>query len=169
MNQAISMKLVGVALPTLAALRSAILQSQDAESAVNTLREAGYAGGEGVFDAFEQWLAETGQTSGSADMALKEFGDRVEEFLRNSGWGDVAFSHDESEGIAMIDIDRCWEMSNGNEGEGCHVTTGMLAGFFGRVAGYPMSVMETECCEGGRCKFVLGNADVMQYRWEALS
>ena len=169
MNQISAMRLVGVSVPTLASMRSTIMQSQDPESAVNALREAGYVGGEGVYDAFEQWLAETGQTSGSADMGLKEFGDRIEEFFRNSGWGETTFSHDESEGIAIVDIDGCWEMAGSNEGDGCHVTTGMLAAFFGRVAGYPVSVMETECSEGGHCKFVLGNDEVMQSRWEALS
>jgi len=169
MTETMTMKLVGVALPTLTAMRSAIVESQDPESAVNALREAGYAGGEGVYDAFEQWLAETGQTSGSGDMELKEFGDRIEEFFRNSGWGEMTFSHDESEGIAMVDIDGCWEMAGSSGGDGCHVTTGMLAAFFGRVAGYPISVMETECSEGGRCKFVFGNDEVMQSRWEALS
>ena len=169
MTETITMQLVGVALPTLTAMRSAIVHSQDPESAVNALREAGYAGGEGVYAAFEQWLAETGQTSGSADMGLEEFGDRMEEFFHNAGWGELTFSHDESEGIAMVDVDGCWEMSGSNDGDGCHVTTGMLAAFFGRVAGYPISVMETECSEGGRCKFVLGNDEVMQSRWEELS
>ena len=169
MNHTTEMKLVGIAVPTLAAMRSAILQSQDPELAVNALREAGYAGGEEVYDAFEQWLAETGQTSGSGDLALKDFGDRIEEFFRSAGWGEMTFSHDESKGVAMVDIDGCWEMSGSTEGDGCHVTTGMLAAFFGRVAGYPISVMETECSEGGRCKFLLGNDEVMQSRWEALS
>jgi predicted hydrocarbon binding protein len=70
--------------------------------------------------------------------------------------------------VAILDIESCWEAADaGEEAIGCHITTGLLAAFFGSVAGYPVSVMETECSEGGRCRFVLGNAEVMQYRWES--
>jgi hypothetical protein len=47
---------------------------------------------------------------------------------------------------------------------------GMLASFFGKLAGYPVSVMETECRSAGgdQCRFLLGNSEVMAYRWEKL-
>jgi predicted hydrocarbon binding protein len=169
MTEATAIKLVGVAIPTLRELRSRVLSGGDTDSAVNGLREAGYAGGEAVYDAFEQWLDEAGDGNVTGDLALSDFGDKVGEFFRNAGWGDLSFWHDESEGIAMVDIENCWESEGSdNEASGCHITTGVLAAFFGRVAGYPVSVMENECSEDGRCRFVLGNAEVMQYRWESL-
>ena len=167
MTEATAIKLVGVAIPTLRELRSQVLSGGDDESAVNGLREAGYAGGEAVFDAFEQWLDETGGGIVTGDLRLNDFGDKVREFFRNAGWGDLTFSQDESEGVAMIDVENCWESTGSDEeASGCHITTGVLAAFFGKVAGYPVSVMETECSEQGHCRFVLGNAEVMQYRWE---
>ncbi len=165
MTEAMAIKLVGVAIPTLRELRAAVLANGDADRAVNALREAGYAGGEAVHDAFEQWLADRGEASPTGDLSLTDFGERVETFFRDAGWGDITFSHDETEGVAMLDIDGCWE--SGEDAAGCHITTGALAAFFGRIAGYPISVLETECSEGGRCRFLLGNAEVMQYRWES--
>jgi len=169
MIEATAIKLVGVAIPTLRELRGVVLRSGDAHSAVGALRDAGYAGGEAVYDAFEQWLDENGD-AGPGDLSLEEFAERVGSYFRNAGWGEITFSSDESEGIAMLDIDGCWESSEaGEEAIGCHVTTGLLAAFFGKVAGYPVSVMETDCSENGRCKFILGNAEVMQHRWESIS
>ena len=72
-----SLKLVGVAIPTLRELRAAVLSSNDPDAAVNALREAGYAGGEAVHAAFEQWLAESGTASETGELALDEFGERT--------------------------------------------------------------------------------------------
>lgn len=163
--------LVGVAVPTLRGLRSAVLSSSDQESAVGALRDAGYAGGDSVFDAFEQWLAESREdgSQAAADLPLDEFGDLAATFFRNAGWGQVEFSQDEAEGVAMVDISSCWEGEGGGDA-GCQLTTGLLASFFGKIAGYPVAVLETECCmgSGSRCRFLLGNAEVMQYKWEEI-
>jgi predicted hydrocarbon binding protein len=159
--------LVGVAIPTLKELRSAIVATSP-DTSVEVLREAGFAGGAAVHSAFENWLAETGPASKADDLPLDVFGRRTTDFFRNAGWGEVTFSEDEGEGVAIVDIVDCWE---GDAAGGCHVTTGMLAAFFGAIAGYPVAVLETECCEGAesRCRFLLGNAEVMQHKWELLA
>lgn len=168
-------QLVGVALPTLMELRSAVLKSAEPDTAVNALREAGFAGGESVHAAFEQWLGESAEgESGdrtpidASELLIDEFGERAARFFRDAGWGDVAFSQDDAEGVAIVDIVDCWEGSGTAPGYGCHITTGLLAAFFGRIAGYPVAVLETECCEGegSRCRFLMGNAEVMNYKWE---
>ena len=165
-----TVQLVGVAIPTLRQLREAVLSSADTDNAVNALREAGYAGGEAVYAAFEQWFEETRAEDSAAtpaDLPLDEFGSAAAAFFRNAGWGEVAFSHDDGDGVAMVDITSCWEGASGDD-SGCHVTTGLLASFFGTIAGYPVAVLETECCSGSssRCRFLMGNAEVMQYKWE---
>lgn len=166
--------LVGVAVPTLRQLRSAILSSAQPTDAVVALREAGYAGGESIHSAFERWLIETdaAQVSDAGELPLEHFGDQAATFFHDAGWGDVKFSHDEDEGIAMVDITNCWEAAGTEPSEdpGCHVTTGMLASFFGKIAGYPVAVLETECCHGddSRCRFVMGNTDVMNYKWQEM-
>ncbi len=160
--------LVGVAIPTLRELRRAVLESSDADRAVGALRDAGYAGGDAVFEAFENWLGESGGGSAS-DLPLEQFGDSAAAFFRNAGWGNVAFSHDEGEGVAIVDISSCWEGGAGGDA-GCQLTTGLIASFFGKIAGYPVAVLETECCAGAdsRCRFLMGNAETMQAKWDAL-
>lgn len=176
-------QLIGIAIPTLRELRGATLARLSTDpageaDAVDALRAAGYAGGQAVYDAFEQWLAEeetpaafVGHRS-APDLTLKEFGDRAARYFRAAGWGLVEFGADPNESVATLEMENCWEAGTSGTATApsCHVTTGMLAAFFGRLAGYPVSVMETECCSAGaeRCRFLLGNTEVMAFRWEQL-
>ncbi len=175
MMETSNLYLVGVAVPTLRQLRSTVLSTAEPADAVTALREAGYAGGESIYSAFERWLAETGSSdkSNAGELPLEQFGDRAATFFRDAGWGNVRFSHDEDDGVAVVDITNCWE-ADGSEPGGepaCHLTTGMLASFFGKIAGYPVAVLETECCHGdsSRCRFLMGNADVMNYKWQEIN
>ena len=54
---------------------------------------------------------------------------------------------------------------------GCYLTSGLLADFFGRVAGTPLAVMEVECRSMGsqRCRFLLGSAETMQYVYNGMT
>lgn len=169
-------RLIGIAIPTLRELRGATLAALSVRpsgeaDAVDALREAGYAGGDAVYEAFELWLQEMDR-SAAPDLTLDEFGDRAAEYFRAAGWGDVEFDSRQDDGIATLTIAECWEVDRrgAEDAPSCHVTTGMLAAFFGRLAGYPVSVLETECCSGGaeRCAFMLGNSDVMTFKWEQL-
>jgi uncharacterized protein len=169
-------RLIGIAIPTLRELRGATLATLSAgpsgeADAVDALREAGYAGGDAVYEAFEAWLRELDSSAGP-DLTLDEFGERAAEYFRAAGWGDVEFDPRQDDGIATLTISDCWEGSPaaGEVAPSCHVTTGMLAAFFGRLAGYPVSVLETDCCSVGaeRCSFMLGNSDVMTVKWEQL-
>jgi predicted hydrocarbon binding protein len=168
--------LVGVAIPTLRELRSAVLRTSSPDDAVTALREAGFAGGDAVHAAYERWLAESGITdpaegrADSGELTIGEFGRATSRFFRDAGWGDVTFSANEDEGVAVVEIANCWEGSASSVASGCHITTGLLAAFFGRIAGYPVAVLETDCCggDGSSCRFLMGNSEVMQYQWEQL-
>ena len=176
-------RLIGIAIPTLRELRAAALSRHASDAAgdaegVDSLRAAGYAGGEAVYDAFEQWLAEEPSAQSSTasrsapDLTLQEFGERAARYFHAAGWGQVEFNAAHEEGVASLTMENCWEAdADGSEpGPSCHVTTGMLAAFFGRLAGYPVSVMEIDCrsASAERCRFLLGNSDVMAYKWEQL-
>jgi predicted hydrocarbon binding protein len=168
--------LVGVAVPTLLELRAAVVSSISPDDAVTALREAGFAGGGAVYSAYEEWLAESGSVepqSGRVDageLSLDEFGATTSRFFFDAGWGKVTFSRDEEEGVAIVDVEDCWEgaAAGASAPHGCHITTGLLAAFFGRIAGYPVAVLETECCggDGTRCRFLMGNEAVMTALWE---
>lgn len=169
-------RLIGIAIPTLKELRLTLLaqisagRSDDA-AAVDALREAGFAGGQAIFAAFEQWLAENG-AGAAGDLTVEEFGDRAAKYFRDAGWGSVEFDGGSEDGVAVLSIDQCWEAGadENDDNPSCHITTGMLASFFGQVAGFPVAVMETECRSSGgnRCKFLLGNSEMMEYKWEHL-
>lgn len=178
-------QLIGIGIPTLRELRLGILanggESDGSGDPVRVLREAGFAGGDAVFEAFQNWLAESVSAGGShpatdaadaAELPLPEFGERAAKFFRDAGWGEVTFTAREADGVAEVGIADCWESDGGTDAAmpGCHVTTGMLAAFFGRVAGYPVAVLETECSGSGsgRCSFTMGNADVVNHEWERL-
>ncbi|HEX2723211.1 MAG TPA: hypothetical protein VHM24_09855, partial [Gemmatimonadaceae bacterium] len=99
MTEPSSLNLVGVGIPTLQLLRGSVLSGHASGTAVVNLREAGFAGGEAVYSAFERWLSETrsdgGESAGVVDpgtLPLEEFGLRAAEFFRNAGWGNVTFA-----------------------------------------------------------------------------
>ena len=173
MTETATRQLIGIAIPTLKQLRAATIAG--GADAVDELREAGFAGGQAVYEAFEQWLGETctSQDAQSAsELTIDEFGVCAARYFRDAGWGAVEFETMEDEGVAALSMDNCWESDqHGIDAEpSCHITTGMLAAFFGKLAGYPVAVMETECrsANGERCRFLLGNSAIMTYHWEKI-
>lgn len=170
MTDTAARQLIGIAIPTLKELRAATLAGR--VDAVDALREAGFAGGPAVYEAFEQWLGETSASTqrSASELTIEEFGDRAARYFRDAGWGAVEFETMEDEGVAALSMDNCWESDalGINAEPSCHITTGMLAAFFGKLAGYPVAVMETECrsANGEKCRFLLGNSEIMTYHWE---
>jgi len=177
MTDATARQLIGIAIPTLRELRAATLACISAgpggeADAVHLLREAGFAGGPAVYEAFEQWLAEGGAPASAPELDLEDFGDLAARYFRDAGWGRVGFDASSEESVASISMEDCWEADStaGGSSPSCHVTTGMLASFFGKLADYPVAVMEIEClsADGERCRFLLGNPDVMTSKWEQI-
>jgi predicted hydrocarbon binding protein len=161
-------ELIGLAHRTLRDLRLRVAAAGG--GGPDALREAGFAGAPSLFDAFETWLSDRG-SSKAEDLAIDEFSQSAAEFFQRAGWGNVSFRslHD---ALAVIDIEGCWEANLHDEGEsGCHLTTGTLAGFLGCLADYPVGVMEIECGStgGGSCRFLAGNADMLEHAYERLA
>ena len=161
-------ELIGFAHRTLRDLRLRVAAAGG--GGPDALREAGFAGAPSLFDAFETWLSDRGSNK-AEDLAIDEFSASAAEFFQRAGWGTVSFRslHD---ALAVIDIEGCWEANLHGEGEsGCHLTTGTLAGFLGCLADYPVGVMEIECgsTDGGSCRFLAGNADMLEHAYERLA
>lgn len=162
-----SPELIGFAHRTLRSLRLRVAAA--GPNGHDALREAGYAGAESLFHAFESWLADSGVSS-VKDMPIDEFSSRAAEFFQRAGWGKVSFRslHD---AVGVLDIEGCWEAELHGEGEtGCHLTTGTLAGFFGCIADYPVAVMEIECAAGDsdRCRFLVGTPEMLEHAYDRL-
>jgi predicted hydrocarbon binding protein len=162
MNSAETGGLVTIAGETLKRLRA----SSESTSSADSLREAGYAGGSALYAAFAEQVRAAGG-SDPAEMPLAEFSEKANAFFSEAGWGAVRLrsSHD---ALAVIDIDNCWEAGSG--AGGCHVATGLLAGFLAPLADYPVAVMEIECGSEGSasCRFLAGNAEMMDDAYERL-
>lgn len=146
---------------TVRRLRNAAETASGAEG----LREAGHAGGAVLYAAFAEQVRAGGASDPSA-MTLEEFSEKAAAFFAGAGWGAVRLrsSHD---ALAVIEIDDCWEAAAGG---GCHIATGVLAGFLAPLADYPVAVMEIECGSEGSasCRFLAGNAEMMDDAYERL-
>src|SRR5437773_4859996 len=161
--------LVALTRDSLLALRSALFRDLGA-SAAPVLQEAGIAGGQALYDAFARWLG--GRGLGSPESLLAdEFADRATEFFRDAGWGSISLGALEGS-VATIDS-ADWaegDPTHPLEFPGCYYTSGVLADFFGRLAGEPLAVMEVECRSTGadRCRFLVGSGDVMRRVYEEM-
>lgn len=161
--------LMAVSRTGLAALRAALVRDHGPRAAA-ALQEAGYAGGAGVFAAFRSWLAERGERDPEV-MDLAAFRRAVGDFFRETGWG----THDLGsldDAVATVDSPDWSEADPAEQLEhpGCHYTTGLLSYFYGQVSGAPLSVLEVECRSAGapRCRFLMGNTEVLGYVFDQL-
>lgn len=161
----IGTRTVAVPVDFFTSLRTSVESPLSAIS-VDSVRDAGYHAGQALYDSFSAWLADRGETTpDSLDDA--RFASIAGDFFADFGWGALQFT---SLSDAVIAADSAeWAESEGFGG-GCHVSTGLFAGFFGRLASAPIAVLEVQCRASGdaRCRFLLGSVDVLEYVHEAM-
>ena len=154
----------------LAALRGALFRDLGGDAA-GYLQEAGYAGGGTLFEAFGAWSVAHGHGAPES-MAAADFPQLATQFFGDLGWGSISLTA-LSGAVAALDSDDWGEAdpASAMEFPGCHLTTGMFAEFFGRLAGTPMAVMEVECRSMGspHCRFLLGSAESLHHVYEEMS
>ena len=157
---------------SLAALRGTLVRDAG-PSAASDLQEAGYAGGDAVFASFGDWLrGREEQAPPPEGLELAAFQRLASAYFRAAGWGSIEIStlHDL---VAVLDSPDWGEAdpANASDHPGCHLTTGIFADFFGRLAGSPLAVLEVECRSAGdpRCRFLIGNADVMNDLYDRMA
>ena len=156
---------------SLAALRAALVRDAG-PSAAAYLQEAGYAGGEQLFTSFGDWLTARGEATLPEELELEQFEAQATEFFREAGWGSIRIGS-LRDAVATIDSPDWGEADDTGtlEHPSCHLTTGMFADFFGRVADHPLAVLEVECRSTGaeRCRFLLGAPEVMEHVYDELA
>ena len=133
---------------------------------VDAVRDAGYAAGQALFDHFSAWLADRSE-HGPDNLIDDRFPILLREYFFEIGWGLVQLAS-LSEAVMVLDANNWGEAAD--DASGCPVSTGLFAGFFGRLADAPISVLEVtpESASGGQCRFLLGSVDVLNYVWEAM-
>ena len=161
--------LVAMTRDSLLALRAAMFRDVG-PNAASLLQEAGFAGGQALFGTFGNWLASRGLPAPES-LPAAEFGARATEFFRDAGWGSLELGALDS--VATVDS------SDWAEGDpafpldfpGCYYTSGVMADFFGRLAGAPVAVMEVECRSMGaeRCRFLIGSGETLQKVYDSMS
>ena len=153
-------ELIGVALPTLRELRSASLPAAIGRSSRRAPRSR-IRRRRRRFRGVRAWLADRARFGVDRRISRSTISARRPRSSSAAGWGDVTFAPDDPEGVADVDIGLLGVRRGGDTARLSHHDRNARA-FFGRLAGYPVAVMETECSAGARCRFLLGNADVMQ-------
>ena len=162
--------MVGLTREALVALRAVLFRDAGANAAAY-LQEAGYAGGSSLYQTFVTWSLERGHAPPET-MPTPEFEQRAGEFFRELGWGSVRVGtlHDS---VVTIDSPNWAEADPESPMQfpGCYLSSGMLADFFGRIAGKQLVSMEVECRSMGseRCRFLLGSAETLQHVYEELT
>jgi predicted hydrocarbon binding protein len=162
-------EMLAVSRGALSALRGALLRDAGPEAAA-CLQEAGYAGGRAVFASFERWLRVQG-VEDPAELPIDDFQRHASAYFREAGWGTVELDtlHD---AVAVVDSSDWGEAAPHDElgHPSCHFTTGMFADFFGHFSDVPLAVLEVECRSAGatRCRFLLGNGEVMRYVYDEM-
>ncbi|HJU73276.1 MAG TPA: V4R domain-containing protein [Gemmatimonadaceae bacterium] len=155
---------------SLTALRRALLRDHGPEAA-GALQEAGYAGGETVYTAFTAWLAERTDID-AEQLDVEAFQHRASEFFSEFGWGTLSVGSID-DAVATLDATDWWE-GDGDEqldSPGCHLTTGLFADLFGRLAGTQVAVLEVECRSMGHehCRFLVGSPEVLEFVYEDMA
>lgn len=164
-----SHRLVALTRESLAALRAALLRD-GGPTAAAYLQEAGFAGGQKLFDSFRAWLSERGAEA-PEELELEEFERYVADYFRESGWGTLSIG---SIGDAVATLDSTdWAEADPEaalDAPGCSLTVGMLSAFFGLMVESKFAVLEVECrsMSAPRCRFLLGNTGVMEYVYEEM-
>jgi uncharacterized protein len=162
-------QLLALTRSSLAALRAALIRDAG-PAAASYLQEAGYAGGETMFESFRSWLAARTEAE-PEELGVEEFERFATDYFRDAGWGSLKVGT-LNDAVATLDSTDWGEAdpASGVDHPACHFTTGMFADFFGRIADTPLAVLEVECRSMGapRCRFLVGNASVMEHVYDEM-
>jgi predicted hydrocarbon binding protein len=163
----VAQPLVAIPVAALAQLREAVMRDGGDPAPV---QEAGYAAGEGLYEAFAASLRARGLPAPEV-MELETAQAEAARFFHDSGWGEIRF---EPMGTVLAIDAAQWREADPTDGiphPGCFFGTGLLAGFFGRVADAPLAALEVECRSIGapRCRFLLGSAESLESVYEEMA
>jgi predicted hydrocarbon binding protein len=143
--------------PSIVRQLHASLTAHAPDQLITVLQEAGYAAGEGLFQAF---TAVNSATDLDADMLAET----LSEFFTNGGWGTVTLTPVGTGALALDSPDWAEAAPGSAQSPMCFFTAGMLADFLGRLSDETVSVMEVECRSRGdeRCRFLSATPEVLE-------
>lgn len=152
-------------------LRNA-LERDAGMQAASWLQEAGFAGGESLYGAYVEWLADRYGVAQPSSLDVRHLGQTLSEFFSELGWGAVRVSPFAS-AVLALDSGDWWEADPAAQAAcpSCHLSTGLLAEFLTRVSSTPVGVMEVECRSRGdaRCRFIAGAGETLQILYSRMA
>jgi predicted hydrocarbon binding protein len=152
-------------------LRASLERDAGLQAATH-LQEAGFAGGEELYQVFAGWLADRHGVRQPSDLDVQFLGDVLAEFFSEQGWGRLQAV---PLGPAVLALDSTdWaEATDERQGDypSCHLSCGLLADFLGRMSQGQVAVMEVECRSRGdaRCRFLAGAPESLSAIYERMS
>ena len=149
----------------------AVLERETGVQAALLLREVGFATGESLYEALEQWTREHYQVDSPRELDSAYLSEALNGFLSDAGWGQVTLSEITPTVLGLDAPDWAEAVPHGAEYPCCHFSCGMLADFFTRLGGSQAAVMEVECGSRGeaRCRFLVGSPDLLTYAYERMA
>jgi predicted hydrocarbon binding protein len=141
------------------------------DHAITILQEAGFAAGEGVYQAFCAWLPLQTGASRPEELDAAQLSDVLSAFFQANGWGTLAVAPLGSAALA-IDTEDWMEAEPGSaETPMCFFSAGMLSDFLSRLSGASVAVMEVECrsTTNSRCRFLSASPDTLNAVYEGMT
>ena len=162
--------ILGIPRDAFSALHGVLFRDAGANAA-SYLQEAGYSAGASLLAAFSEWCASR-KLPAPEELPLADFARHAGAFLTELGWGSVSVETLHDSAVAIDSAD--WPEANpasGMQYPGCYFSAGMLADFFGRIAGAQLVTMEVECRSIGheRCRFLVASAETIQHVYDGLT
>ncbi len=150
----------------------ASLERDSGLQAATHLQEAGFAGGEELYEDFARWLKAERNLDQPSDLDVQFLGEVLSDFFAEQGWGKLT-SMPLGEAVLALDSENWAEALDQPEGQypSCHLSCGLLADFLGRVSQGPVAVMEVECRSRGdhKCRFLAGAPETLSILYERMA
>jgi predicted hydrocarbon binding protein len=142
-----------------------------ADHAVTILQEAGFAAGEGVFQAFCAWLPGQMGVARPDELDASELNQVLSAFFQATGWGTVTVAPLGHAALVVDSTDWAEAEPGSAAAPMCFFSSGMLSDFLGRLSGEPVAVMEVECRSKNdpRCRFLSASPDTLNQVYERMT
>ena len=141
------------------------LEREVGMQAAGWLQEAGFAGGESLYDSYTQWLIDRLQVRQPSSLDVRHLGETLSAFFQEFGWGTLRVTP-LTPAVIALDSANWWE-ADPNGGHGyptCHLSSGVLAELLSRISETTLGIMEVECRSRGdqQCRFLAGSPETLQ-------
>ena len=142
--------------PSIVRQLHASLAAHAPDQLVTILQEAGYAAGQGLYQAFSA-------ANNPAELDADLLPDTLSEFFRTGGWGSVTITPVGTGALAIDSSDWAEAEPGTAQTPMCFFSAGMLADFLGRISDETIAVMEVECRSKGdtRCRFLSATPGIL--------